>query len=258
MKIRFIEPGNRPYKKSVHNYFDYDRYEKSPSNEILTLAAILKKEFDDVLCYCEAISKILWKDVFDADIVFITIFTFNANRGYELAKYIKQNSKALVVFTGLHATLNYEEAAKHCDYVLRGEGDELIVQFTKAVSENREIDMPGIAYAEKNGDIITTGEPLTPHNFDTVPDRNLVYRFKEMTKYNALWPQVRGSRGCPHSCDYCAVTAAYGTSVRTRSPQSVVQDIKEAIAFFGENSRGKMLRITDDNFFADRNWAVCT
>ena len=26
MKIRFLEPGNRPYKRTPLNYFVYDRY----------------------------------------------------------------------------------------------------------------------------------------------------------------------------------------------------------------------------------------
>ena len=131
MKIRFIEPANTPYKKSLKNHFVYDENIRTPSNGIITLATILKPIYGDVFCYSESISEIKWNDVFDADIIFISIFTFNANRGYKLARYIRRHSKALIVFGGLHATLNYKETAKYCDYVLRGEGDELIVEFTK-------------------------------------------------------------------------------------------------------------------------------
>ena len=77
MKIRFIEPGNRPYKKSIQNWFVYDKYIRTPSNGILTLATILKQEYEDVFCYSESISEIVWDDVLDADIVGISIFTFN-------------------------------------------------------------------------------------------------------------------------------------------------------------------------------------
>ena len=117
MKIRFIEPGNRPYKKTVQNWFVYDRYIRTPSNGILTLATILKQEYEDVFCYSESISEIVWDDVLDADIVCISIFTFNANRGYELAEYIRANSDAVIIFGGLHATLNWQETIKYADYV---------------------------------------------------------------------------------------------------------------------------------------------
>lgn len=30
MKIRFLEPGNRPYKPTPLNYFVYDRYIRTP------------------------------------------------------------------------------------------------------------------------------------------------------------------------------------------------------------------------------------
>ena len=68
--------------------------------------------------YSESISKIKWEDVLDADIICLGIFTFSANRGYELAQYIKDNSNAKVVLGGLHASMNYTEAVNYCDYVL--------------------------------------------------------------------------------------------------------------------------------------------
>lgn len=41
-KIRFIEPGNLPYKKSFRNLFTYDKYIRNPSIGLLTLATIAK------------------------------------------------------------------------------------------------------------------------------------------------------------------------------------------------------------------------
>ena len=259
MKIRFIEPGNLPYKKSIKNYFVYDGSIRTPSNGMITLGTILKGVYEDVYCYSESvseISEILWQDILDADIIFISIFTFNANRGYELAEYIRKNSSALIAFGGLHATLNYPETAKYCDYVLRGEGDELILKFVEAVSKGSPLDFPGLAYL-REGELITTGEPQIPENIDTIPDRNLLYGFKKATKYSTIWPQVHASRGCPHNCDYCALVAAFGRKVRTRPPKSVVDDIEQAIEFFSGSKRlANILWITDDNFFADRAWAI--
>lgn len=153
MKIRFLEPGNEPYKKSLKNLFTYDKFIRTPSNGILTLATILKKDYDDVYCYSESISKIVWEDVLDADVIFISIFTFAANRGYELANYIKKHSNATVVFGGLHATLNYEETIEYADYVLLGEGDETILPFTHALEKKEKLTIPGVVY-KKDGFVI--------------------------------------------------------------------------------------------------------
>ena len=78
--------------------------------------------------YSESISKIQWKDVLDADVVFIGIFTFAAIRGYVLADEIRRRSDAVVVMGGLHASMNASEACEHCDYVLLGEGEESILE----------------------------------------------------------------------------------------------------------------------------------
>ena len=106
----------------------------------MTLTTIVKRHIEDTLMYSESISLVKWNDVFSADIVFIGIFTFNASRGYEIAKYIKQNSNALVVMGGLHASLNYTETVQHCDYVLLGEGDESILDFYLCITKQESVE----------------------------------------------------------------------------------------------------------------------
>ena len=257
MKIRFIEPGNLPYRPSIKNYFVYDKYIRTPSVGLLTLATLVKKQYDDTYMYSESISKIVWKDVLDADIVFIGIFTFAANRGYEIARYIRENSKAVVVMGGLHASMNYPEALENCDYVLLGEGDESVFDFIGAYSEKATFDFPGIAY-KKDGQIITTGQRCPPKDINVIPDRDLLYNYRKMAGHNTIWPQVHASRGCPHNCDYCALVRHFGHTVRTRTPENIVEDIRRSIEFHDGTHRriSKVLWLTDDNFFADRAWAV--
>ncbi len=255
-KIRFVEPGNRPYKKSLKNYFVYDRYIRTPALGLITLATIAKQVVPDTYMYSEAISAVNWEDVLSADIVFIGVFTFNADRGYEIADYIRKNSKAKVIMGGLHASLNYKEACQHSDYVLLGEGDESVPRIIEAMSQGKEPDFPGVAYIS-NGGCIKTGDPQIPHSIDTIPDRSLCHNYAKMVGHSTIWPQVHASRGCPHNCAYCALVKHYGRKVRTRSPENVVEDIKQTIAFHRKKKRfAEILWITDDNFFADRKWAV--
>ena len=168
-KIRFIEPGNySPYKKSPANVLTYNKYIRNPSTGLITLATIVKKRIDNTLMYSESISKIQWNDIYDADIVFIGINTFNAVRGYAIAKQIRQYSLALIVFGGMHASLNYMEAVEYGDYVLTGDGDELILEFIeycglKSKDQNTTIQFPGVIYRQ-NGQVINTGIRIQPEN----------------------------------------------------------------------------------------------
>ena len=256
-KVRFIEPGNFPYHRSIKNLFVYDKYIRTPSIGLLTLATILKRRIDDTYMYSESISRIKWDDVLDAQIVFIGIFTFNANRGYDLARYIKQNSNAIVVLGGLHASMNYPEACQYCDYVLLGEGDESIIELVNSIDDGCGVTFPGVAY-KKGEELVVSGKRNPPQNIDIIPNRDLLYRYKKMAGHNTIWPQVHASRGCPHNCDYCALVRHFGRTVRTRSPENIVEDIRYSIAFHDKNHHrlAKVLWITDDNFFADRTWAV--
>lgn len=259
-KIRFLEPGPRSrYKKSICNYYTYNKYIRNPSTGLITLATIAKRLVDDTLMYSESISEIQFADVYDADLIFISINTFNATRGYALAAQCRANSKAILVFGGLHASLNYPEAIRYGDYVLLGDGDETVPAFIRAIDRGEEITFPGVV-RWKNGEIIHNGPCVQPENIDTIPDRALVYTYAEKAKrYDTLWPQVHASRGCPHNCDYCAVVRHFGRRVRTRSPESVVEDIRQAIAFHERKFPPRLSRcvwITDDNFAHDRAWAV--
>lgn len=257
MKIRFLEPAHRPYRPSPLNYFVYDRYIRTPSVGLNTLATIVKEKEEDTLMYSESISRIPFHDLEDADIIFIGIFTFAAVRGYQIADFLKKRTKAVIVLGGLHASMNYREAVRHCDYVLLGEGDETILLFLQALKGEIPMDFAGLAY-QKEGKLVCTGYPSPPETFETIADRNLVYRYQKMAGHNTIWPQVHASRGCPHNCDYCAVVRHFGHRVRTRTPENVVEDIRRSIAFFdkGHFRPLKDLWITDDNFFADREWAI--
>ena len=41
-KVRFLEPGNLPYRPSIKNLYVYDKYIRTPSVGLLTLATIVK------------------------------------------------------------------------------------------------------------------------------------------------------------------------------------------------------------------------
>jgi len=251
-KLRFIEPGNHsPYRKSIANLYIYNKYIRNPSTGLITLATIAKGIVDDTLMYSESISEIDFDDVCGADIVFISINTFNAVRGYKLAEQIRSSSAAVIAFGGMHASLHYTEAVEYGDYVLTGDGDESIVDFICAIDSGAPVDFPSVIYKRDSG-IVNTGERPQPEDIHTIPNRNLVYNYAKMAKrYDTLWPQVHASRGCPHNCSYCAVIQHFGRRIRKRTPENIVADIKEAIASHKRKVIPRLSNcvwITDDNF----------
>jgi radical SAM superfamily enzyme YgiQ (UPF0313 family) len=285
-KLRFIEAGalNR-YRKSWKNRFLYNGSICNPSTGLITLTTIAKRLIDDTLMYSESISEISWDDVQDAHVVFISINTFNAMRGYAIAERIRtlggrgaDGFRPLVVLGGMHATLNYPEAVHHADFVLLGDGDESIIEFIETLdslgsiplpidgiwpADGAPINIPGLAYLRADGDgaagAFVTGQRPQPTDIETIPDRSLVFGYDRMAKkYDTLWPQVHASRGCTGSCDYCCVIAHFGRRIRTRSPETVVEDIRQAIAFHDRSFPPRFSRavwLTDDNFAQDRQWA---
>ena len=257
-KIRFIEPCDPPYQRSIRNLYTHGKYLRSPGIGLITLATIVQQRIPDTKVYSELVAKVVWSDILDADIVFIGIFTYNAPRGYEIAQYIKENSDALVVMGGLHASLAPQEAVRHCDYVLTSEGDESIIELIDALERGEVSSVSGVWYL-RDGAPVSTGESVVPYAIDTVPERSLVHRYQQMAGHNPIWAQVHGSRGCPYDCDYCAIIKHLGRKVRNRSPESVIEDIKAAIEFHKGRffpRINRMLWITDDNFFANRAWAI--
>ena len=185
MKIRFIEPGNRPYKPTILNYFVYDRYIRTPSVGLNTLATIVKKKIPDTYMYSESISRLDMKDIKDADVVFIGIFTYAAVRGYKIASYLRKHTNATVVLGGLHASMNYKEAVRYADYVMLGEGDETILPLIKMIKSGKRPKIKGYAWME-NGTIYNTGKAEPPQNIDIIPDRSLIHNYKKMTGHMTI------------------------------------------------------------------------
>ncbi|MDR0499781.1 MAG: B12-binding domain-containing radical SAM protein [Coriobacteriales bacterium] len=268
-KLRFIEPGaiNR-YRKTWKNRIIYNGNICNPSTGLITLATIAKKHVNDTLMYSEAISEIVWEDVVDADVVFISINTFNAMRGYAIADALRGVSEAsnllrpLVVMGGMHASLNFAEATQHADFVMLGDGDDAIVELLDALAagDGSVFNVAGLAYLQNMSKLVLTEKREQPLNIDTIPDRMLVYDYARMAaSYDTLWPQVHASRGCTGTCDYCCVIAHFGRNVRTRSPEVVVEDIRQSIAFHNRSFPPRLTKavwLTDDNFALCRKWAM--
>jgi len=114
----------------------------------------------------------------------ITPSIYKAERLLELAKQI--HPEALTVLGGIHATFMYQQVlseAPWIDAIVRGEGEEIIVDLIRAVQDGRWVSarqqIRGIAYRDGETVIATAAAP-TVKNLDAItPDWSVL----EWSKY---------------------------------------------------------------------------
>lgn len=164
---------------------------------------------------------------------------------HKVSRMLRESFPELpVIWGGVYATLEPRRALEHCDIVLRGEGEDAIVETVEALSEGR--DWRGIqnaAYIDGSGEFVEN--PLRPladiDRFGWPPiggDNIYLIHNDELSKGD---PQLKSytyelcaSRGCPFSCSYCSsiniqrLYRGLGKYVRFRSVGSVMDELREA------------------------------
>jgi len=122
----------------------------------------------------------------------------------------------------------------HFDVVVRGEGEETMVELLQAHEAGRELrQVRGITFREK--EVISTAERPMARDLDAIPfpARGLLpnesyIRFgKEKQGYSTT--TILSTRGCPFVCDFCS-NVVFGGSYRARSPEKVVDEIEEVLS----------------------------
>ncbi len=172
------------------------------------------------------------------DIVGCTAITpsiYKAERVLEIAKSL--HPSAVTILGGIHATFMYQQVlgeAPWIDAIVRGEGEEILVELVRAIDEGRWPDdrasIKGIAYAEGQGEtrrIVATPAAPTVKNLDAIdPDWGILewdkYRYIPLNSRVAI-PNM--ARGCPFTCSFCSQWK-FWRDYRVRDPKKVVDEIQ--------------------------------
>ncbi len=178
----------------------------------------------------------------DADLIGISSITSTAPRAFQLAK--KFSSMGIpVVMGGPHATFLPEESLIYADYVVRGEGEETIVELVEHLESGIPLhDIKGLSYRKGDAYVHNPDRPLI-QDLDSapIPDFDLVHNWREKTSIPILT-----SRGCPFGCRFCVVIQMFGRKYRFKSIDRVIEEIREVA------SKRSHIFFVDDNFAADR------
>lgn len=128
------------------------------------------------------------------DVIGLSCYIWNIDIMIEISKKLKVLNK--IVFAG-GPEVSYETGTfvDYFDYVLSGEGEEIIIPFLNKISNNSEENIDGVA--SKSNPYTT---PQYVKDLANIPDILDMYTeddFKNRIIY------VETSRGCPFKCSYC-------------------------------------------------------
>jgi radical SAM superfamily enzyme YgiQ (UPF0313 family) len=161
-----------------------------------------------------------------ADLVGVSLMTFNAPRAYEIADAFRRKGRP-VVLGGYHPTFRPEEALSHADAVCVGEAEPNVGRLLDDLRAGRLRPV----YDEGPADLSTLRRP----------DRSLVPR----GRYAWVDP-IQATRGCPHGCTFCSISSFFDRRFRTRPVEDVVDELREL---------GPRILFLDDNLTVDPDYA---
>jgi anaerobic magnesium-protoporphyrin IX monomethyl ester cyclase len=222
MKVIFVEPPKE-------FWFVMGEYLPPPTATIQLAAYLEEKRPGDEITVIDCQAECLdWKglektlEVEEPDIVAISsLATCNAYtvvRTLEAAKRVAPDS--LTVTGGQHFSALAESSIEQysvIDAIVRGEGEETLVEIIKAREAGRKFtDVKGVTFRHVGKIVSTPPRPLI-EELDSLPmpgyhfveDHLDRYHFRMMAG-NKRYAIIEGSRGCSHNCNFCSQHAFWG------------------------------------------------
>ena len=137
---------------------------------------------------------------------------------------------AKVVMGGPHATFADKQIIsdeKDVDIIVRGEGEETLLELAKQSPEMQKIgDIQGITFRKDNQVVRSVDRPFI-QNLDALPFP--AYKYIQMKRYRItgmkLLPII-SSRGCPFQCSFCVASQMFGAKYRARSSKNVLDELE--------------------------------
>ncbi|HEY3490154.1 MAG TPA: DUF4070 domain-containing protein [Candidatus Deferrimicrobiaceae bacterium] len=162
-----------------------------------------------------------------ADVVFLSAMMVQAPSLEKALARCRAAGKPTVV--GGPITSDAHPAFAAADTIVRGEAEGLI---------------DGLALDLEAGTPKTRYEAVGRTDMTTVPPPELHLTRKR--RYSAMALQY--SRGCPFSCEFCDIIELFGRTMRTKTPEQVIEELDRLYAMGWRGS----LFVVDDNFVGNK------
>ena len=269
MKIIFIYPRWTGDYGLISGYFARKSGGIVPPLNLGLLAAIGRRGGHDVSIIDAEIDRINEEDLVtkvieqNPDLVTLSGMSpfFHLSKSFaESLKKVNPNLKILL--GGQHFTIEGKKAFYKCfDYGYCGECENQLLSLLKGIENEGDLsDILGLYY--RNGkEVIYTGTNTYIRDLDSLPfparDLLPMHKYKVGTLRGRLnFTTIHSMRGCPWHCIFCASDKLNTTLVSRRSPESIIEEIKQVINDFGI----KHLLFTDDVltlYFDDHLKIIC-
>ncbi|MBW1998357.1 MAG: radical SAM protein [Deltaproteobacteria bacterium] len=211
----------------------------------------------------ETIAEMIRKN--DIDVVGFQVWTKDLRRVKLLSKAIKSRRPGTkIIVGGCHPTVLPEETMRFfgdtIDFAFQGEGEIGFKLFLDALSSDMNSKnfegIPGLVWKEdrqirinRNGfiqDLDKVGFPA----WDLMPPS--IYPRAPHGAFYKNFPiaPIIVTRGCPYPCTFCSARSISGNKIRTRSVESVIEELSMLRGKFGVRE----FHIEDDNFTLNREF----
>ena len=197
-----------------------------PALGLLTLAGMLPADWTSSYLGYQGGSDAFFDQVIEdrPDIVAISSLTASTMDAYRFARQV-QAAGITVVMGGLHVSMCPEEALRHCDSVVVGEGEAVWPQLLEDFTQG-ELERVYSSFVQ------SAPPPWVDPRFDLIPVSPP--RFTLQTQ-----------RGCPLACDFCAASRLLGPF-----REKPISQIARELAAIGQLSSRPIIELADDNSFA--------
>ena len=100
-----------------------------------------------------------------------------------------------IIFGGVQPMIDPERCLKYVDIIVRGEGDEAIIELLEAIKNNKPIDKIKNVWCKNKGKIIRNDFRPLIQNLDTLPFPD----YSDKNKLHVLGSSIQESNPFPHS-----------------------------------------------------------
>ena len=163
----------------------------------------------------------------------------------------KHNSQTIV--GGWHPTLAPNETLefKSFDIVVRGEGE---VTLRELLQKGTPVGVLGLSYKQNGALIHNPDRELidlktirAPSRQFRTPAANALYNF-----FGFPVDSIETGRGCPFSCNFCAIHHFYRKTYRRRTTRDIINELKSKEV----DKRSNFIFVVDDNFVVNKKLVV--
>ncbi|GAA4054747.1 B12-binding domain-containing radical SAM protein [Actinomadura miaoliensis] len=218
-------PGHQQFKRDSREFQFFDYTWTGFATGLMIVGSLTPQHYD--IRYIDENIEPVDFDA-DADLVALTGMTAQADRMYEIAAEFRARGVP-VVAGGLHANLIPGEVAQHVDAVCVGEAEALWPQVLRDFERN---ELKPVYRQRGRADLTAMPRPR--------------YELAQQRYYPSIW--VETSRGCPHTCRFCAATIRYRDKLGHKSVDQVIDEVR----FVRERWDNPYILFSDDNFVVDR------